>query len=189
MFTPLKLAQWELMLARHPDREYVAYILSGIQEGFRVGYERGDHVLGSARKNMKSVEDNPQVVRNYLDVERQRGVLLGPFERSEVPEIHLSRFGVIPKSSQPGKWRLIVDLSHPEGRSVNDGISGELCSLQYVRMEEVVRVLLELGPGSQMAKMDIRSAYRMVPVHPQDRCLLGMQWEGQVYVVQHCPSV
>ena len=41
--TPLKLAQWEYMLAHHPDREYVAYILSGIQEGFRVGYQRGDH--------------------------------------------------------------------------------------------------------------------------------------------------
>ena len=131
---------------------------------------------------MKSAEDNPQVVRDYLDVARQRGVLLGPFERSEVPEVHLSWFGIIPKSSQPGKRILIVDLSHPEGRSVNDGISGELCSLQYVRMEEVVRVLLELGPGLQMAKMDIRSAYRAVPVHPQDCCLLGMQWEGQVNV-------
>ena len=41
-----------------------------------------------------------------------------PFDRSEVPEVHLNRFGVIPKSSQPGKWRLIVDLSHPEGKSV-----------------------------------------------------------------------
>ena len=26
-------------------------------------------------------------------------------------EIHVSRFGAIPKKRQPGKWRLIVDLS------------------------------------------------------------------------------
>ena len=26
--------------------------------------------------------------------------------------IHVNRFGVIPKSHQPGKWRLIVDLSY-----------------------------------------------------------------------------
>ena len=182
MFTPLKVAQWDHMLAQHPDRQYVAYLLSGIQEGFRIGYERREHVLGSARKNMKTAMENPQVIKEYLDVERKRGVLLGPFERSEMPEVHLSRFGVIPKSNQPGKWRLIVDLSHPEGRSVNDVISGELCSLQYMRIEEVVRRLLKLGPGAQMAKMDIKSAYRMVPVHPQDRVLLGVQWEGQVYV-------
>jgi hypothetical protein len=30
-----------------------------------------------------------------------------------------------------------------------------------------------------MAKMEV---YRNVPVHPQDRPLLGMQWQGQVYV-------
>ena len=49
-------------------------------------------------------------------------------------------------------------------------------------MEEVVWKLLELGPGVQMAKMDIERAYRMVSVHQQDRYLLGVQWEGQVYV-------
>ena len=157
------------MLAHHPDREYVGYILSGIQEGFRIGYERGVHGLGSARKNMKSAEENPQVVNDCLEAEKKREVLLGPFEWSEVAEVHLSRFGVIPKKTQPGKWRLIVDLSHPEGRSVNDGISCELCSLQYIHMEEMVRKLLELGLGVQMAKMDIERAYRMVPVHPQDR--------------------
>ena len=71
-------------------------------------------------------------------------MLLGPFRPSEVAEIHLSHFGVISMKSQPGKWRLIVDL---EGRSVNDGISGQLCSLQYTHMEEVVWKLLELGRG------------------------------------------
>ena len=33
-----------------------------------------------------------------------------------------------------------------------------------------------------MAKLDIRSAYRIVPVHPQDRHLLGMMWDGKLYV-------
>ena len=30
--------------------------------------------------------------------------------------------------------------------------------------------------------MDIKSAYRMVPVHLQDCFSAGVQWEGQVYV-------
>ena len=183
--SPLNLAQWEAMLANHPDKSYVEYILHGIKEGFRVGFGRADiteSALASSRKNMQSADNNPQVVRDYLDAELRRGVLQGPFLREEVPEVHLNRFGVIPKSSQPGKWRLIVDLSHPDGRSVNDGISPELCSLQYVRVDDVAKQLLELGPGALMAKMDIKSAYRIVPVHPQDRFLLGMQWEDRVYV-------
>ena len=30
--------------------------------------------------------------------------------------------------------------------------------------------------------MDIQQAYRMVPVHPDDRALLCMRWEGGVYI-------
>ena len=33
-----------------------------------------------------------------------------------------------------------------------------------------------------LAKIDIAHAYRNVPVHPEDRKLLGMQWQGKVYI-------
>ena len=78
-----------------------------------------------------------------------------------------------------GKWRLIVDLSSPKGRSVNDGIEAELCSLTYLHMDKVSRELVRLGPASLMAKMDVESAYRIVPVDPADRLLLGMRWQGR----------
>ena len=125
--------------------------------------------LSSARKNMKSADDNPQVVKDYLDAELRRGVVLGPFLHEEIRQIQINRFGVIPKASQPGKWRLIVDLSHPEGKSVNDGINPELCSLHYVKVDDVARRVWQLGPGTQMAKIDVKSVYRIVPVHSQDR--------------------
>ena len=33
-----------------------------------------------------------------------------------------------------------------------------------------------------MAKVDVRSAYRNIPVHPDDRWLMGIMWEGALYV-------
>ena len=33
-----------------------------------------------------------------------------------------------------------------------------------------------------MAKADIKQAYRNMLVHPDDRDLLGMQWQGQLLV-------
>lgn len=45
-------------------------------------------------------------------------------------------------------------------------------------MEQVRR----LGQGTLLAKMDIQSAYRIVPVHKEDRCLLGVKWRDQLYV-------
>ena len=65
---------------------------------------------------------------------------------------------------------------------MNDGIKPELCSLSYVSVDDAVRMAMELGPGALMAKLDIQSAYRMIPVHPADRRLLGMSWGGHLYV-------
>ena len=46
---------------------------------------------------------------------------------------------------------------------MNDGISTELSSLSYTSVDEVMRRVLELGKGAQMAKADIRQAYRNIP--------------------------
>ena len=54
--------------------------------------------------------------------------MFGPLVESVLPTPHINGFGIIPKPHQPGKYRLIVDLPHPRGASVNDGIERELCS-------------------------------------------------------------
>ena len=130
---------------------------------------------------MESAREKPDVVREYLMKECSEGRVLGPLDPSQYPAIQVSRFGVIPKGSS-GKWRLIVDLSAPEGHSVNDGIRGEWCSLTYVSVDDAVEAVRQRGPGTMLAKVDIRSAYRIVPVHPEDRLLLGMMWEQALYV-------
>ena len=94
----------------------------------------------------------------------------------------MSRFGVIPKRHQPGKWRLILDLSSPAGHNVNDGIAGDDYSLQYMKVDDIIAGIMRLGRGSLMAKFDVQNAYRIVPVHTEDRQLLGMKWRGAFYV-------
>ena len=42
-------------------------------------------------------------------------------------------------------------------------------------------MVANLGRGTLMAKADIEAAYRLVPVGPDDRPLLAMQWKGDVH--------
>ena len=42
---------------------------------------------------------------------------------------------MIPKRNQAGQWRLILDLSSPNGNSVNDGIPKDKFSVQYMKAE------------------------------------------------------
>ena len=101
--------------------------------------------------------------------------------------IHLSPIGAIPKKHKPGKWRLIMDLSSPAGSSINDGISSEWSSIPYVSIDFLLFLVLEAGKGPTLVKADIKEAYRVLPIHPEDQGLLGIQWEGEFYTDKALP--
>ena len=75
-----------------------------------------------------------------------------------------------------------MDLSHPEGAGVNDGIEKEICSLTYSSVDDAIRIIMEMGKDTRLAKFDIESAYRLIPVRPSDRLLLGMSWRNSLYI-------
>ena len=93
----------------------------------------------------------------------------------------------IPKKYKPDKWRLIVDLSSPKGYSVNDAIASELCSVSYTSVDRAVDFVRHLGEGCLLAKLDLKEAYRAVPVHPSDQRLLAVSWQGTTYLDRALP--
>ena len=131
-------------------------------------------------RNMHSAAEHPDVIDAYLMAVRHANWVLGPIT-CNIP-ISVSPFGIIPKKHQPNKWRLILDLSSPAGHSVNDHIPESHCSIKYSGLEEAITLLTEVGHGAWMAIVDLKNAYRIVPIHPDDRTLLGMQWSNKVYL-------
>ena len=73
-------------------------------------------------------------------------------------------------------------MSFPQKAAVNDGIDESLCSLSYVGVGDAVKGIVVRGRGTQLVKVDIKSAYRNVPVHPDDRWLTGMVWRDSLLV-------
>ena len=106
---------------------------------------------------------------------------------SEPKGTQISPIGAIPKKNRPGKWRLITDLSSPAGTSINNAISKELSFLKYTPVDHLSSPILSEGKGAFLVKADIKEAYRMVPVHPDDQPLLGVLWDGQVYIDKMLP--
>ena len=139
--TPLHWQTLDRKLATHPDQRFRDYITSGLRYGFHIGFDDSQS-CHRARRNLLSTSEHPQVVRDYLASECAAGRVMGPLPVEEFPQVQLSPFGVIPKKS-PGKWRLITDLSSPEGYSVNDGISSAVCSLNYVTIEDAAKAVMD----------------------------------------------
>ena len=182
--TPLNIRAWGTALHPHPDRAFSCYISARIREGFWDGFCR-EFPLRSTSRNIPSAGEHPEVISTYLTKECSLGWLLGSFPREDLdilPGLQINRFRVIPKGHNTGKWCLLTDLSYPPGASLNDGISPELCSLVYTSVERVAKVVAEYSWGKLLAKIDIKSAYCLVSVHPQDPPLQAIQWQGAVYI-------
>ena len=70
---------------------------------------------------------------------------------------------------------------------MNDEIPKEICSLRYPTIDLAIGQILQLGGGTQLSKLDIKDAYRIVPEHPQDWKLLGLFWKGSYYIDTRLP--
>lgn len=108
-----------------------------MEHGFHIRFDgrRGQAV--STDGNMRSALANPMPVDSYLREEltaNRIAEIADPAGRG----ISISRFGVIPKKGQHNQRRLILDLSSPRDKSVNNHISRDLASLHYVSVDRAV---------------------------------------------------
>jgi len=181
---PLNILQWALQLLPHPYQQFRSYIIQGISSGFRIGFDRS-HQVHPASSNLPS--SNNSIIQEYLEREVALSRMWEFPSQFSFPGIQLSPLGVIPKKNKPGKWRLITDLSSPQGCSVNDGISSELSSINYTSVDHLASLVMSLGRGSLLVKADIQEAYHIVPVHPQDQPLLSVQWNGSILMDKMLP--
>ena len=151
------------------------YILLGLDGGFKEGFEYS-HWLRSATQNMPSAQDHPEVVERYLDKE----TILGPFQPGVIYSLHISQIGMIPKGHYSGKWTDHRPILPFLGASVNDGIDPALCTLHYMSVETVAKATHRVGRGALLVKADIKSAYRLVSVHPDYHSLLGIDGRASI---------
>ena len=114
------------------------------------------------------------------------GRVAGPFRELPIPSLRFSPLGLVPKS-KPGQFRVIHHLSYPENDSVNDGIPHELCSVRYQTIDDAVSLVKASGPHTLLAKTDIESAFRLVPIHPDDHDLLGFRIDDDMFYDKNLP--
>ena len=107
--------------------------------------------------------------------------MIGPFEKSPFPYFCVSPLGAREKK-EPGKYRIIHDLSAPKkGVSVNGNIAETKGSVSYADIPAAVRLIQQQGQGCVLAKTDIEHAYKLLPIHKDDIPALGIRWQGNLY--------
>ncbi|XP_071095850.1 uncharacterized protein [Haliotis cracherodii] len=74
--------------------------------------------------------------------------MAGPFKDTSLDNLQVSPIGLVPKK-QPCCGQHL-----------------EACSVVYARFGEAIHMVQQLGKGALLAKFNIQSAFRIIPVHP-----------------------
>jgi len=180
--TPVKVEALELLTRDHPNRPYVDYILTGLKEGFRYGFQ------GVRRKtlqqNLASIQLDERAFERAIEKEVRLGRYAGPFDVDNPPcELFcVNPCGLVPKKGAgPIEYRVISHQSAPSGSSVNDGIDKNDFTTAYENINHAAKWVRKQGQGCQLLKLDIKEAYRILPVHPVDQVLQGIVHKGKLY--------
>ena len=180
--SPINIGALEQALKTYPDVMAAETLRRGFTEGFQLGFS-GERTAMEA-SNLHSARSNPAAVALKLDKEIRLGRVAGPFSEPPLCNLRISPLGLVPKST-PGKFRMIHHLSWPDQGSVNEGIDPSLRKVKYSSFDDAVSRIAEFGSGALMAKSDIESAFRLLPIHPGDFQLLGLK-NNDLYYVDKC---
>lgn len=109
---------------------------------------------------------------------------MGPYVKPPFPTYRVSPLGIV-EGKYSKKKRLIVDLSAPHDDdvhpSINNLIDKEECSMSYVKLDDAIEVIQQLGQGSVLCKTDITDAFKLIPIKPDQWHLFGFKWQDKYY--------
>ena len=162
-------------LRNHPDRDFVDKIIDYTTNGVPIGYQ-GPQVAQEA-PNWPSAHKFASAVTDIIQKDVTKGRKCGPFDHPPFSHMVVSPLGAFAKKRSPDKVRVIHDLSWAPGRSVNDHIPDDECSVQYISVDTAVDMVRKYGPGTLLAKIDLEDAFKHIVVRPEDWHLLGSSWQ------------
>ena len=150
---------WESLLTDYWDKQ----LCSLIRFGFPLDFQ-WDNPLKSHLDNHASAKLYPKDVEAYLSEEIGYGAILGPFKEPPFRELHVSPFMTREKPNAP-HCRVIIDLSFPQGLSVNAGICRDSYLdtpflLKLPTIDTITNQIKVLGKGCMLYKIDISRAFR-----------------------------
>ncbi|CAB4003138.1 Hypothetical predicted protein [Paramuricea clavata] len=82
---------------------------------------------------------------------------------------------------------VVRDLAAQAGASIHDGISSEHTVVCYSRVDDAISMIKKLRKSCFLAKTDIKNAFHIISICPQDYDLLGIFWQGEFYYDRAMP--
>ena len=161
------------------DQVAFELVCKDLREGADIGC-RGEFREGSVSGNAPSAFEYPREISEAVAGWVQRGYAYGPVPAALVP-VGAKINGIMCRPKPNGSARVILNLSAPQGRSVNDGIDPENFKAVMGSTLRWLRILEKAGRGALMMKLDWADAYKHIHVRKEDVKLQFFEWLGMFF--------
>ena len=163
---PCRFARYVVGNADSWGAKYSSMLWS-ITDGYKI--IQGEVPRYSCRNYNSILEGNSKGQMNLIV---RKEIAEGMISETTVQPHCIHALGAVPKLG--GKIRPITDCSRPEGQSVNNYCGDLLREFTFKSVDDVVSML---EPGDFMTVIDIKAAYRAVPLFGEHRKYMGFVWE------------
>ena len=150
------LPHWRRIVTTHPYEDFIHYVIGGWSQS-RVQ----SHMLISVKHALSNKPRYPDGGTG--------GENAGSVSPGQIGDLHASRMGVT--------MQVAAD-NQPVAPCECERL---LCSLSYTMVEAVATAALWFDRGTLLVKLNIKSAYMLVPVNPYYRHLLRVRWRAAHY--------
>ena len=180
----LCIESWKKYLLEYKDQKLLQYL----QFAFPLSISQPELLDNHKATNHFSARQFQEAVSLYLAKERSLGAMLGPVKNfGHHPAhkfVHCSPLLTRPKGLK-GR-RVILDLSHPKGLSLNDQVDrskfdGGLFLLKFPRIDDIVQETCSHKNDVVISKIDEARAFHNLRLDPADAVKLGITWGDDVY--------
>ena len=179
--TPLFRDKLFTLFHIYPNKVDAEFLEKSFLSGFRLPIRGHMPTLdGNVPQPMYSGE-KLKALTEIIELELSCNRLLGPFVSPPFERYVISPVHLVPRR-QPGKFRLIHNLSYMHGNvSVNSEISDADAHVAYESFDRLVEMVERWGRGCFIFKFDVKSAFKCLPLCPDDYPLMGFKVNGLYY--------
>ena len=155
----LNLDAWEHYLLDYPDKRLLQYF----KFGFPLSLKNPDELSNTQVVNHYSALQYPDQVQQYIEKVMNLGAMLGPL--SQLPSDHFHCFPLLTRPKDTTDRRIILNLSYPHGKSVNDlvdrdSFDGNKFALKLPTIDDIVSEINNLGNEVLLVRIDVAHAFR-----------------------------
>ena len=174
-----RLKQWTDSLGCS-DPARLARVMEYIERGANIGCKGAAREPSRSSNAASAYQFGPQVtdaIAEWID----KGYAFGPVPANEVPAA-AKVSGIMVRPKPNGSVRVILNLSAPKGRSVNEGIDKKDFPATMSSTAAWLTVLDSAGKGCLITKTDWASAYKHICVRQEDTDLQWFAWCGMFFL-------